>query len=110
MLLRRARRGEWNGICGLGSSATDSLVLPAPGGHKGPLRSRFVRDGERTKIVALDDTPLPDQNLLPLEGPKGTLIVLTVSCPTAARPTCRFGGVEVLSSYRQLLAAGRSAA
>lgn len=141
MLLRRARRGEWNGICGLGSSATDFLVLPAPGGHKGPLRSHFVRDGERTKIVALADTPLPDQNLLPLEVPKGTLIVLHGLLPhgsapnrsarsrhavtlhvvdgrarcspdtgCSARPTCRFGGVEGLSSYRQLLAAGRSAA
>ena len=47
-----------------------------PGGHRGPLRERFVRDGERLQMEALDNTPWPTTaDGVPLEVPAGTLVV-----------------------------------
>lgn len=48
-----------------------------PGGHRGPLRERFVRDGDAVRMQALDATPWPDAaSALPLEVPAGTLVCL----------------------------------
>lgn len=55
-----------------------------PGGHRGPLRRRFVRagatDADGTAFVDLDPTPLPEPGpggaLVPLEVEAGTLVVL----------------------------------
>jgi phytanoyl-CoA hydroxylase len=48
-----------------------------PGGHEGPLQSRFVRDGEgAVKMRALDPKPWDLDRLVPLEAPQGTLILL----------------------------------
>jgi len=53
-----------------------------PGGHRGPLRQRFVRDGgdaDGTHFQTLDPTPLPapgSDELVPVETPAGTLVVL----------------------------------
>jgi phytanoyl-CoA hydroxylase len=52
-----------------------------PGGHRGPLRKRFVRAPEGgTAMRALDATPLPAAEpgapWAPLEAPRGTLVVL----------------------------------
>jgi phytanoyl-CoA hydroxylase len=52
-----------------------------PGGHRGPLRQRFVRDGRGgTRIDVLDATPFPPvddgEPWVPLEAKKGTMIVL----------------------------------
>jgi len=48
-----------------------------PGGHRGPLRERYVRDGDRLTMVPLDPTPWPEAagNGRPLEVPAGTLVV-----------------------------------
>lgn len=47
-----------------------------PGGHRGPLRERFVREGERLHMEALDNTPWPSTaDGVPLEVPAGTLVV-----------------------------------
>lgn len=52
------------------------------GGHRGPLRQLFQRAGETsddgTRFVPLDDTPLPEppDELVPIEAPAGTLVVL----------------------------------
>ncbi len=47
-----------------------------PGGHRGPLRERFVRDGDRLQMEALDTTPWPTTaDGVPLEVPAGTLVV-----------------------------------
>jgi phytanoyl-CoA hydroxylase len=58
----------------------------APGGHQGPLRSRFVREGYRTETITLDPTPLPTAGLVPLEAAKGTLIVLHGLLPHGSAP------------------------
>jgi len=53
-----------------------------PGGHRGPLRKRFVREGgdaDGTRFDELDPTPLPEPGsdaLVPLETPAGTLVLL----------------------------------
>ncbi|MEZ5215637.1 MAG: phytanoyl-CoA dioxygenase family protein [Ilumatobacteraceae bacterium] len=55
-----------------------------PGGHRGPLRKLFKRAGDPTDDTAgtvfeeLDDTPLPSPpaDLVSLEVPRGTLVVL----------------------------------
>ena len=59
-----------------------------PGGHIGPLRQLFKRDdsGDGTVMERLDDTPLPEpppsgSDLVPLEVPAGTLIVLNGRLP-----------------------------
>jgi len=47
-----------------------------PGGHKTPLKSRMLRNKDRCTTLTYDDTPWPIQNLIPLEVPQGSLIVL----------------------------------
>ncbi len=58
----------------------------AQGGHKGPLRSRFLRHGMRTETVTLDPTPLPSAGLRPLEVEEGTLVVLHGLLPHGSAP------------------------
>lgn len=53
-----------------------------PGGHRGPLRRRFVRQGgdrDGTRFEELDPRPLPEPGssaLVPLEAPAGTMVAL----------------------------------
>lgn len=52
-----------------------------PGGHRTPLRQRFVRDpdGEGTLFETLDITPLPEAggpDMVPVEAAKGTMLAL----------------------------------
>ena len=47
-----------------------------PGGHRGPLRERFVRTGSGAAIEKLDAAPWPDSgSAVPLEVGAGTLVV-----------------------------------
>jgi phytanoyl-CoA hydroxylase len=47
-----------------------------PGGHRGPLREKFVREGGRLRLEVLDRTPWPDNDTaVPLPVPAGTLVV-----------------------------------
>ena len=47
-----------------------------PGGHRGPLREQFLREGERLRLEPLDAAPWPQTaNALPLPVPAGTLVV-----------------------------------
>lgn len=57
-----------------------------PGGHEGPLRSRFFRQGEGTQMLDLDPTPLPTEGLVPLEVERGSLIVLHGLLPHWSAP------------------------
>jgi len=56
------------------------------GGHQGPLRSRFVRKGDTTEMIALDPTPLSSEGLKPLEAEKGSLVVLHGLLPHWSAP------------------------
>lgn len=57
-----------------------------PGGHRGPLRSRFIRDADRTETIDLDPTPLPTEGLVPLEVERGALVVLHGLLPHWSAP------------------------
>lgn len=53
-----------------------------PGGHKLGLKSRWVRSAEgKMKFEVFDSSPWPEERLVPLEVPKGTLIVLNGLLP-----------------------------
>ena len=58
-----------------------------PGGHRGPLRERFVVQGAGSVIEKLDDTPWPDQHsAVPLEVAAGTLVVFHGLLPHYSAP------------------------
>lgn len=57
-----------------------------PGGHKGPLRERWRRNASGALMMErLDDTPWPEAGV-PLEVPKGTLVVLHGKLPHGSAP------------------------
>ncbi len=58
-----------------------------PGGHRLPLKSRFVRTpaGE-TRFIELDREPLPADGLIPLPVPAGALILLHGNLPHYSKP------------------------
>ena len=66
----------------------NGCLWAAPGGHRGPLRQLFERNpsSEGTSMETLDATPLPEppphgSELVPLEVPAGTLVVLDGRLP-----------------------------
>ena len=86
---------RWSG-CGSRSRTPRSTTAasgPNPAGHRGPLRSRFVRagatDADGTRFEPLDPTPLPEPGeggpLVPLEVAAGTLVVLHGRLPHWSR-------------------------
>ena len=72
----------------LEDAAVDNGCLWAePGGHRGPLRERFVRDGQQLTLEVLDRTPWPDQRTaVPLPCEAGTLIVFHGLLPHYSAP------------------------
>ena len=58
-----------------------------PGGHRGPLRERFVREGDVVRMEALDATPWPDtRSAVPVEAAAGTLVVFHGLLPHWSAP------------------------
>ncbi|MES2316348.1 MAG: phytanoyl-CoA dioxygenase family protein [Pseudomonadota bacterium] len=58
-----------------------------PGGHRGPMRERFVRNGDDIKMEKLDDTPWPDTNsAVPLEATAGSLVCFHGLLPHYSAP------------------------
>jgi phytanoyl-CoA hydroxylase len=58
-----------------------------PGGHRGPLRERFVRDGDAVRTETVDATPWPaPEHTVPLEVEAGTLVVFHGLLPHASAP------------------------
>ena len=58
-----------------------------PGGHRGPLRERFVREGRQVRMQRLDATPWPDSGsalALPVEA--GSLVVFHGLLPHYSAP------------------------
>lgn len=46
-----------------------------PGGHRSPMRERFVREGDQVRVEKLDSTPWPgDATAIPLEAKAGSLV------------------------------------
>ena len=64
----------------------NGCLWAAPGGHNAPLRKVFRRlgtDDDGTSFDELDHTPLPDpaKDLVPLEVPAGTMVILNGKLP-----------------------------
>jgi phytanoyl-CoA hydroxylase len=58
-----------------------------PGGHRGPLRERFVRQGDAVRLETVDGTPWPaPERTRPVEAEAGTLIVFHGLLPHASAP------------------------
>jgi phytanoyl-CoA hydroxylase len=56
------------------------------GGHRSGLKSRFVRAaGGGTRFEVYDDSPWPEEGLIPLEVPQGTLVILHGLLPHLSR-------------------------
>jgi phytanoyl-CoA hydroxylase len=59
------------------ATAENGCLWALPGGHRGGLRSRFVRTGpESTEVRCYDATPWPDTGLVPLEVEAGSVVLL----------------------------------
>ncbi|MEQ8356393.1 MAG: phytanoyl-CoA dioxygenase family protein [Kiloniellaceae bacterium] len=57
-----------------------------PGGHRGPLRERWRRQGGRLVMQRLDDAPWPEAEAVPLQARKGALVVLHGKLPHGSAP------------------------
>ncbi|UVW28087.1 phytanoyl-CoA dioxygenase family protein [Massilia sp. H6] len=58
-----------------------------PGGHRGPLRERFLRDDDKITMEKLDATPWPDDSTaVPLEAKAGTLVCFHGLLPHYSAP------------------------
>lgn len=69
------------------AGADNGCLWAPPGGHRSPLRRRFVRTPEGgVKHIELDPTPWPEEGWIPLEAPKGTLVVLHGLLPHRSAP------------------------
>jgi phytanoyl-CoA hydroxylase len=52
-----------------------------PGGHKGPIKSVFRRSANGLVTDTLDPSPWPEDARVPIEAPRGTLVVLHGKLP-----------------------------
>ncbi|WP_237218983.1 phytanoyl-CoA dioxygenase family protein [Rhodoferax aquaticus] len=58
-----------------------------PGGHRGPLRERFLRNGRQIRMEKLDSTPWPDDSTaVPLEAKAGSLVCFHGLLPHYSAP------------------------
>jgi phytanoyl-CoA hydroxylase len=64
----------------------NGCLMALPGAHRGPLRQRFHRAGNRLVTDTLDPTPWPATPPVALEAPRGTLVVLHGLLPHASAP------------------------
>ncbi|MBM3568503.1 MAG: phytanoyl-CoA dioxygenase family protein [Alphaproteobacteria bacterium] len=55
---------------------SNGCMRAIPGAHRGPLRRRFRRAGDRLTMEETSDRPWPDTAAIELEAPRGTLIAL----------------------------------
>jgi phytanoyl-CoA hydroxylase len=70
------------------ATADNGCLWVAPGGHRGPLRRRFVRDNDDAmRFVELDDTPWPSPaDAVALEVAAGTLVCFHGLLPHTSAP------------------------
>ena len=69
------------------ATVDNGCLWAEPGGHLGPLRERFVRDGDTITMEKLDATPWPDNRVaVPLEAQAGTLICFHGLLPHYSAP------------------------
>ncbi|MFZ6645126.1 phytanoyl-CoA dioxygenase family protein [Undibacterium sp. TJN25] len=58
-----------------------------PGGHRGPLRERFIREGDAVRVEKLDAMPWPDDSTaIPVEVAAGSLVCFHGLLPHYSAP------------------------
>jgi len=58
-----------------------------PGGHRGPLRERFIREGDAVRMEKLDSMPWPgDSTAIPVEAKAGSLVCFHGLLPHYSAP------------------------
>lgn len=55
---------------------SNGCLIAQPGGHRGPLRQRFLERDGALSLETLDETPYPADGFVALPARKGTLVVL----------------------------------
>ncbi len=69
------------------ASIENGCLWVEPGGHRGPLRERFVRHGDDITMEKLDSTPWPDNSrAVPLEARAGDLVCFHGLLPHYSAP------------------------
>lgn len=70
------------------ATTENGCMWALPGGHRIPVKQRFRRvgDGTRAAMETLDPEPYPMDGLVPLEAPRGTLILLDGLLPHRSGP------------------------
>jgi phytanoyl-CoA hydroxylase len=70
------------------ATVENGCMWALPGGHRIPARTRSRMNESRTATVTdvLDPTPYPTEGLVPLEAPRGTLVVLHGLLPHLSGP------------------------
>lgn len=68
------------------ATQTNGCLFALPGGHRLPLKRRFVQSQGRVSFLELDDTPVPEDRFIPLEAKKGTLVLLHGTLPHKSGP------------------------
>ena len=70
------------------ATTENGCMWALPGGHRLPVRSRSRLDATRTATVTdvFDPAPYPTEGLVPLEAPRGTLILLDGALPHLSGP------------------------
>ncbi len=64
------------------ASVENGCLWAIPGGHKGGLKSRWLRDAAGgMEFDVFDSSPWPEEKLIPLEVEKGSLIILNGLLP-----------------------------
>lgn len=69
------------------ATVDNGCLWAEPGGHRGPLRERFVRDGDAISMEKLDSMAWPDDSVaVPLPAKAGTLICFHGLLPHYSAP------------------------
>jgi len=69
------------------ATLANGCLWAEPGGHKTPLRERFLREGDKVWVEKLSDMPWPtDATAVPLECEAGSLVVFHGLLPHYSAP------------------------
>ncbi|MEQ8717000.1 MAG: phytanoyl-CoA dioxygenase family protein [Acidimicrobiales bacterium] len=68
------------------ATVDNGCLWALPGGHRLGARTRFRRVGNGTTTEVLDPEPYPTEGFVPLEAPRGTLVVLDGTLPHRSEP------------------------
>lgn len=68
------------------ATVDNGCLRAIPGGHRIPVKRRFVRTAGGAREIVFDRTPYPMDRLVPLEAPAGTLVVLHGALPHYSGP------------------------